>query len=165
MISQSDVNNKSHKAFDWKTKLKNIKKNNSIFQLYQKSKKNTGNKKTIKRSTVSNLKLSQGIFSKYENVSLSNSNIGYPKTSKAEKNVNIYSGIQNSLSQNKKNFTLVGDKGFFPMNKNKQSKSRFQQYELKRNKRMTNFTNTKYSKTFNKIPTSSVFYTNENFQY
>jgi hypothetical protein len=147
--------------------LKNIKKNNSIFQLYKESKNIISNKKTNKRNTISNLKLSQGIFSKHENLSLSNSHIVFPKTSKAEKNVNIYSGIQNSLSQNKKNFSLLGDntRSFFVPNKSKFTKNKGVNVEIKKSKRMTNFTNTKYSKTFNKIPTSSAFYTNENFQY
>ena len=123
-------------------------------------------KKTNKRNTISNLKLSQGMFSKPGNLSLSNSHIVFPKTSKAEKNVNIYSGIQNSLKQNSKNFSLLGNntKSFFLPNK-KKVKTNIVNMELKKSKRMTNFTNTKYSKTFNKIPTSSVFYTNENFQY
>lgn len=37
--------------------------------------------------------------------------------------------------------------------------------QLRKSKRMTNFTSGKYSKTFNTIPATSVFYTKENFKY
>ena len=90
----------------------------------------------------------------------------FPKTSKAEKNVNIYSGIQNSLSQKNKNFSLRGDlmKGMgTPKAKVKTESGKFGQ--LRKSKRMTNFTSGKYSKTFNTIPATSVFYTKENFKY
>lgn len=144
--------------------MKSIKKDDSLFRIYQKSKKQLQAPKTGKRNTISNLKLSQKLFTREENFSLSNSNIVFPKTSKAEKNVNIYSGIQNSLSQKKKNFSLRED-----INKEilspKVKANPKKLHKIRKSKRMTNFTSNKYSKTFNKIPTLSVFYTKENFRY
>ena len=155
----------SANAFDWKTQFKYIKKNNSLFQIYKRGNTMAAKNKINKRNTFSNLKLDQIAFSRQENSSNSNGNIIFPKTTRAENNINIYSGIQHSMKKKNISSFIEKKKSDIFGTGNMKNKSKQGAAELKKSKRITNFTIGKYSRTFNKLPTTSALYANENFQY
>lgn len=154
-----------NKSFDWKAHFKHIKKNNSLFQMYKNN--SSQQSKITKKNTYSHLKLSQMAFSKLEKDSGSSSKIMFPKTTKAENNINIYSEIHHIMGKKKKKYNSKNElrnSGVFGNNR-KKNKAKAPGKDLKKSKRMTNFSSNKYSKTFNKIPTSFTFYASENFNY
>jgi hypothetical protein len=135
--------------------------------MYKKQKTLPIGPKTSKKSSFPNLKLSQVDFSKPENNMNYSSKKNFPKTTKAENNINIYSQMEHTMVSKNKNFNSKNSlrkSGVFVGNQ-KSAKPKNVKKELKKAKRMVNFTSNKFSKTFNKLPASYAFYANENFKY